>query len=285
MSLSLSRTHVTIFQPYLSEAQKKGIDPFFTPLNHMANPKPLWREYYLQQKIPILLEKNNADYIGIFSPKFEKKSLLSGCDVFNHIKKNPGYDIYLFHPSPQYHGIYYNLWDQAEAGHPGITDLTQAVLNKTNPEIVLNKIGRHTDKMVCCNYWVATPSFWQKFMAFLNPIAHEMIQNPEHYFQLTTYDFGALPFFPFIIERMVSTFLIANPEITFLPYCYSADKLDKLMYHDFQRALYEKTQPIIHNFNNLYGNDWPQSARDDLIAMRSEFSAALKMLDKTYRWE
>lgn len=91
-------------------------------LRHLITSKIPIQNYtnFLLQSIFNQLDQLQSDYVGLFSLKFSKKSLLEAKDVMSHIQNNPGYDVYLFNPYPQEDFMFYNIWDHGEFSHPGI---------------------------------------------------------------------------------------------------------------------------------------------------------------------
>lgn len=252
----------------MNQEQLTLVDPLFLPFDHQENPYPELYEYFLLAKIYEKLDEIEASHIGLFSLRFGKKSLLTGLDVTQHIQNNPGFDVYLFNPFPQEDHLYYNIWNQGEFNHPNIVKITQEILNTTHPEIILGNLGRPCNKTLFCNYWVGTKAFWKCYMRFLIPIAEKMISIPNTYLSDTAYHRGATPFFPFIIERMLSTFLMTYDEYKSLSYKYSDDMLEKLIIHEYEREMCNKIRPYTEACDKKYGNVWPEQVQQELAALR-----------------
>ncbi|MCX7126149.1 MAG: hypothetical protein NTU49_10560 [Gammaproteobacteria bacterium] len=269
---------VCIFQPYLNDEQCKLVNPAFVPFDHSKNPNPDQREYLILKTIFEGLGHIKEEYIGLFSQRFGKKSLLDADQVLNHIAQNPGHDIYLFNPFPQNDLMFYNVWDQGEFCHKHITALTQDVLNETYPEIILDHLGRSRQKTVYCNFWVAKKSFWEDFMPFLLTIGEKMISTPEKYFKNTTYHMGDMPIFTFIIERLISTYLMAYNKHTFLPYQYPDNFIQRLIHHEYEGQLYQRLSILVRKLDKQYGDTWPASAKKELIDTRLKICGELAQL-------
>ncbi|MCX7125554.1 MAG: hypothetical protein NTU49_07385 [Gammaproteobacteria bacterium] len=270
---------VTVFQPYFTKDQCQSIDSLFTPFDNIKNPHPKLYEFFLLQSIFNQLDQLQSDYVGLFSLKFSKKSLLEAKDVMSHIQNNPGYDVYLFNPYPQEDFMFYNIWDHGEFSHPGIKKITQFALDKTNSGIKISGLNRPLGKSLFCNFWVGSKAFWHRYFNFLQPIAEFMIKNPEVYFIDTIYGgFDPAVFFPFIVERLFSMFLMTHEDIRFCSYEYKPKMLDQLCIHRFELELYKKLSPIAVKFDAEYGAIWPESVQNFFSEKRSLFNEALNTL-------
>ena len=98
--------------------------------------------------------------------------------------------------------------------------LAQEVFDALDYPIHLQNFPRSDAQTTCfSNFWVATPPFWDEFMAFALPVYHYMLdqRRAARFFQPTYHDSGA-EIFPFIIERLFTTFIITRPEFKVLAY-------------------------------------------------------------------
>ena len=64
---------IHLYQIFYNSETKALIDPDFLPLDNSANARPDWFEYWPIRNL--LQEKNfsDEDYLGVFSPKFNRK--------------------------------------------------------------------------------------------------------------------------------------------------------------------------------------------------------------------
>lgn len=265
----MNKQNLLIYQPFLNQEQLELVDPLFVALNHTKNPQPLLREYPLFKEIFQNLKQISADYIGLFSIKFSQKTFLSGVDVQNFINKNPGYDVYLFNPFPQNSDLFYTIWEEAEYQHPGITQITKKILELSQTKVDLTNFGRTPQQTVYCNFWVGSKTFWNKYFSFLIPIAENMIAHPETYLVNTSYYHGPLPFFPFIVERLVTTFLVQSSDIKYKSYVFPNSIKETLFVHQYQREVHKIVQPLTQKLDKLYGDKWPKDAQVGLSNLRS----------------
>lgn len=266
---------IQILQSYFSSQHIKALDPDFVPYDNISNPQPEWCEYYLFHKIFSELDAIPASYIGLFSYKFQQKALMTGAEVKKHIHAHPGFDVYLFNPYPYESYIFYNLWEQGDYYHSGILDLAQEALWKTGFEIDLHKMGRVKSIAQHCNFWVGNKKFWQDYMGFLMPIANFMLSN-QKFFTPTTYELGPKPFFPFIIERLFTTYLAFKSTHTVCSYTYPEPQFIQLAVNEMQAQAYAQLSPLIKEWDSQHGECWPFSIRQALVQARNKVMAKLE---------
>lgn len=266
---NLTDTPISIFQPYIFQDEKKIIEDQYIPFDHSLNPLPDLREYYLFQKIYETLPDIKSKYIGLFSNKFGRKTYLTGGDVKKFILDNDGYDVYLFNPYPYEDDIFYNIWSHGEYYHPGIFELAQNALQSIYPNLNLHDLNRCREKAIFCNFWVGSKTFWHEYINFLKPIAN-LMQLKKEYFSSTTYERGPTPYFPFIIERLLTFYLVMNAKWKVKSYIYPNFMIEKLMMSEFHWQMYRAMSPFVKTQDEKYGSIWPQSVRDELDHLRVE---------------
>jgi hypothetical protein len=209
-----------IRQIYFAKEQEVSLEPVFTPLPNLDNPFPERREFYLFERFYREKRHEQADLSGLFSHKFGQKTGLAGEAFIAWVKANPGYDAYFINPFPRPVYRFFNIWEQGEKSHHGLIELAQAAFDSQGYAINLKTFPR-TDGQTTCfsNFWVATPAFWDDFMAFALPVYHYMLEegNAPHYFQPTYHD-SEVAIFPFIMERLFTTFVVLHPRYKVLPY-------------------------------------------------------------------
>lgn len=205
---------VNIHQIYFAQGQESSLEPAFIPLPNLDNPFPQRREFFLFERFYSDKAYADADLTGLVSHKFRQKTQLTGEAFIRWIKDNPGYDAYFINPFPQTVYWFFNIWEQGEKSHRGIMKLAQEVFDELGYKIDLKAFPRTDLKTTSfSNFWVATPKFWEDFMAFALPVYHHMIDETHagRFFQSTYHDSEA-EIFPFIIERLFTTFIVTHPE-------------------------------------------------------------------------
>jgi hypothetical protein len=248
---------INIFQPYYLKEHLGMLDKTFIPYDNTENPHPELCEYYLFKKINDELQTIDADYIGLFSYKFNKKALITGQDVKQFMYAHPGFDVYLFNPYPYESYIFHDIWEHGEYYHSGITELTQEALNKAGYDFNLKTMHRAKHLSLHCNFWVGTKQFWHDYLNFLTPLA-DIMQSDSRYFNLTTYELGPTAFFPFKSNHRVCS------------YQYPESFFTNLTVNDTHTEAYQLIAPLIREFDECYGDHWPISARNKLVQLRED---------------
>lgn len=172
-------------------------------------------------------EYNNFDnykenYIGFISWKFNIKTKKQPVDFYHFIENHPGYDLYAMQPwglSKFHKGIWKQGDDYCQPSG-SIVSIVNDFSKKLSLKNIIDDKSR-LDKTILCNYWVGTKKVWQDYMAFTLPIAQYMIDISKtddslrkRLFQRTTNQsstWGNL--FPYIMERLITSFLISRPDI------------------------------------------------------------------------
>lgn len=80
-----------------------------------------------------------------------------------------------------------------------------------------------------CNYWVATADFWQQYLNFTRPLYDYLIkdaspQEREFLWRRASPTINS-SYFPFIFERMFTTFLTTRSDAKCLGYVYNVKEL------------------------------------------------------------
>ncbi|PTB20713.1 hypothetical protein C9I57_12910 [Trinickia symbiotica] len=207
-------------------------------------------------------------FTGIFSPKFQLKSLISGDEFIDFVRRNDDADVCLFNPYPSTNFLSFNVWMHGEAFHPGLTSKAQALLDICGIGWDIASVPRHTASTLCySNFWVGTPGFWDMYVGMiLDPIARFLEENPEHpvaidVLQATTH-YTSAPFLPFIVERLFTTFLSINPQIKVV--AHEAPYVNIMMYcqTEFERDIVREMAPWVR------AADASGSFSDELICMQ-----------------
>ena len=207
---------IAIYEPQYKPGQIISDNKLF-PLE-VDNLQPYFREFKHLIKLYLTKKYLEADYTGLFSPKFSLKSKISAEEFILFVENNPGSDVYFINPFPQLRYISYNVWMQGEYAHPGITDIAQDLLDLAGVSIDLKSSPRNDERTLCySNFWVASPNFWKKYFSeILEPIWQLIINNStssviKSALELTNHTDPA-PLLPFIIERLFSTYISINSD-------------------------------------------------------------------------
>lgn len=219
---------VKIHQIFFDPAQRVGLDPAFLPYDNCSNPRPELREFYVFAQAVKSGLVDQADYTGLFSWKFYEKTGLLGEAVKSFIQKNQGYDVYII--NPMIHDLRFrNVWVQGEQYHTGMIAMTEALLRELGFKVDLKQLRMGAKTMAYCNYWVATPQFWHAYFEFLQSCYRVISETysdeqRQQMFQRADRKIDA-SYFPFIVERLFSTYLLQNPQWRVCSYRFSMAEL------------------------------------------------------------
>jgi len=213
---------IQIGQIYYDASQLPLLDPAFTPYDNTANENREFAEYHIFEKEYHAGKIADDALTGYVSWKFVDKTRLAGSRFMDFVAANPGYDVYFINPFPMQMKFFKSLWQQGEFFHPGITQLSEEILRLAGYEIDLNSAVHDRKTALYCNYWVGTRQFWNRYMAFMQPIVEVLRSrlSPTQKEKLHSIaDFGNdFSYIAFIIERLFTTLLQHDKNIRYLAY-------------------------------------------------------------------
>jgi hypothetical protein len=201
--------HTICYAPGMAEA----VDPGFLPFDVTADPQvdrretahmlTFWRQG-LHREYPVT---------GLLSPKFTAKTGISG-QIFNEfIADNPGYDVWFINPYPHYFYLSFNIWEHGETWYPGLCDRASKVFAAAGVTTDLSKFPRSTKQtLLFSDIWAGTAEFWDRFMGFVSAMSAHA-ETIGSVFDVVPYEDGHAVYFPFIFERLFTTFLVMHPDI------------------------------------------------------------------------
>lgn len=196
----------------------------FLPLPLPDNRYASWREFRIFVDFFRRGGHTNADMTGIFSPKFQLKSNITGQQFIDFAQSHAEADVCFINVFPTIPYYSYNVWMQGESTHPGLLQRAQALLAASGIDWDLSATPRHNGANLCYgNFWVGTPAFWQAYVGgVLDPIARFLETNPDAPEARAVFDAAPhtveAPFLPFITERLFSTFLSLHPALKVVPF-------------------------------------------------------------------
>jgi len=252
---------VSIYQIQYSDMVVGGFDPDFIKYDCREHPEDEKREIAHMQRFfdEGVWKNNNSQYFGLISPKFNNKSKLRGSEFIHWINSNPGYDVYFFNPFPQLSYWNFNVWTQGEFWHPGLADLANALFAAAGLSIRVDKLPRNTAaSSLYSNYWVGNEKFWRIYMAFVRKLVAAVDDlaavERKKLFELAPH-YAPATYFPFVFERLFSTFLVLHGDIACLPYHYRRDEILDRCDNDMERFIIREWPEMI--------DTWDASGRDD----------------------
>ena len=262
-----------IFQICFEKDQLNNVDPLLTPFDNTENKYPELREYYNFFKVVDDGLTDDLHAWGMFGPRWKEKMRHDSRLVFDCIENDTSYDVYLFNHARIHDALTFNVWEQGELFHKGIRNVASKCLEQMgyDPDVVNNLM---TDQTSCyCNYFVAKKEFWKEYLEFLKRVREELDNLPE---DLATIYHGSanysrdsnLNMFPFIVERMLSTFLLLNPKFKVYarPYDYTLYEGSLKNFTDVMISLNNlKKLAMKHDSSEIF-EQW-NSLRDFFIKM------------------
>jgi hypothetical protein len=252
---AMPQSRVVIYQNYYDPGQRGQLACAFTPHDWTTNPSPELREIAPMLHLYDAGLHAQGDVVGLVSWKFEQKAKISAQAFIDFVHEHPGYDAYFVNPFPQiaYHS--FNIWAHAEVWHPGITALTQRLLDFCGMPVRLDALGRSDrSTLLYANYWAGTPAFWARYVAFVRPLVTAMTSTlPEHervqYWSPSTYHVAA-PQAPFIFERLFTTLLLASPDVRALAYPHTAEQVKAACWNEVERDVVECFGPLVDRWDS-----------------------------------
>lgn len=162
-------------------------------------------------------------YSGTVSWKFENKAKISKAEFFQAIAQNPGFDVYFLNPF-WLQLFWKNIWIQGDSYHPGILNYAQDAVRRAGHTLDLRSQTHDSTTFAFCNFWVGNQKFWDAFMAFALPIYDVLEKDldlPPHKDLLVDRFNMQCGFFPYVMERMFTTFVATHKDLKVFSYRYS----------------------------------------------------------------
>ena len=214
VSANLDDASIKIFQIYYHDRQLPFLDPDFEPYDNAGDKSPLL-EFNVFAKLLQSNKLQDAKLWGALSWKFGQKTGLTGARFKQEIAANPGYDVYFCNPHAEVEALYHNLWLQGEVSHPNFIALSKEIFEVAGlPAELLTEIQPSLN-FATANYFVATPSFWKRYAAFISRILLAANKKLSPTARAIMFSSTADPtgvhaeasYIPFIVERLFSVFL------------------------------------------------------------------------------
>ena len=206
-----------IYQIYYNERTKNSLDPGFIPLDNSENLRPDWYEFHVIRSFLNKTKLNDNEWYGFLSPNFRGKTRLTSKAINNFLDFSEGKaEVALIPAGWDQIAYFQNPFEQGEIWHPGITELSQSVLNFMDFNVNLIDTVYHSGNFAFSNYIIAKPDYWYKWLSFANTF-FELVENNSTnlstYLQKhTTYGSSAdqAPIKTFIQERMPFLIILKN---------------------------------------------------------------------------
>lgn len=211
------KVSVQIHQIYFKPDQKKFLDQDAIPYDNSGRRHPLF-EYEVFRRLNADDETRKSHLWGAVSWKFVESMGFSVASFKQFIVKNPGYDVYFCNPHPSIESLYENLWIQGEIAHPNFLQLANAFLDAAGLDSQVTKTVVPSGYIASANYFVGSHKFWNMYLEFVDTALLKAEKNlpPEIWSELSSpvADHKGLHngsnYFPFLIERLLTEFLLLH---------------------------------------------------------------------------
>jgi hypothetical protein len=184
-------------------------------------------------------EQNFSDLTGFFSWKFGQKMKIDFERVQGFVHSAPGMDCYIFCHSPYQTAYFFNVWQQGEHWHGGVSTKAEALLAKIGYPLDLSKSVDHHLTTAYSNYWIGSQRFWRAWLDFMGRVFDEIeaqkpgtegIDGQSAFWTASGIVSGgghvqALPMFTYIVERLFSVFVKLHPEYRIVAWEYPPEEL------------------------------------------------------------
>lgn len=205
---------IRVFQIYFEGWQRELLDPAFYPLDNSRSNSEL-REFEVFEKLQRNAATQGATLWGALSWRFAEKTGMAGAEWVKQIVGHPGKDVYFCNPHPDNECLFHNMWLQGETSHPQFLAVTKAFLMAAGLDNKDVDSIHPSASFSAANYFVATPEFWSKYIAFvrkvlvaadkrmppaLRDLMHSPLADDRNLHAGATY-------LPFIVERLLPIFM------------------------------------------------------------------------------
>jgi len=217
---------------------------------YISNKNPERRE--LQAYIEVYKRRlySQKGYTGVFSPKFELKCRVTLHDFAQFAARQRVTTCHI-NPFPQIAYWSYNVWEQGEIAHNGLTHAAQQLLDAVGIDLQLVNTPRHSSRLLAySNFWVGNADFWYRYVGqVLVPISNFLDRLPNHQAAIevlqNTLHTDSAPFLPFVVERLYSTW-VSTQSLDFASYPQSAQDIEQDYCNNaFERLLFQQMRAPI----------------------------------------
>jgi hypothetical protein len=238
--------HTICYKPGMADT----IDPAFLPYDVTSDPQIERRETAHMLSFWRQGLHRNYRASGLLSPKFAQKTGFSGPLFHDLINNNPDFDVWFVNPYPASFYLSYNIWEQGECWHPGLCEASAQVFAAANIAIDPRDFPRSTkNTLLFSNFWAGTPDFWDQFMPFVDLISTHAEKLPG--ISERTFYFGQnASYWPFLFERLFTTFLVMRPDIKVRYIKYETPHILQMCPTKTQTLLIREWAPLIDKWDS-----------------------------------
>jgi len=209
----------------------------FLPLDHTANERSDWQEYWPIRKFLLNNELDEDCLYGFLSPRFTDKTGLDGVRLMQFLsKEGVGKDVVTISPQPDMGAMFLNVFAQNELFDPGFCETADAFFSTIGLNVKPQACVMDSTHIVFSNYFFAKPAFWRRWLEVNERIFYLCEEQPEFASQIgllkkTTYRDGVQRKV-FLMERIASCLILSEPQWQVANYntflcAYSASRLNE----------------------------------------------------------
>lgn len=264
------RKDVVAFEPLYRLGQTLS-DDVLTPLDWQKNPLPTWREFALYLHVFREQKHKHAQMTGILSPKFKLKTGIAPKSFLDFVRANISADVVYINPFPQIPYFSYNVWMQGEVAHPGLTQCGQDLIRAAGLPWRLSELRRQKHDVVCySNFWLGSQEFWEGYVGrVLQPIGSYLEANRNSAISRAvlqdTLHTDPVPYLPFIIERLFSTYLSETPEVSRAAWMFTPDEVRDRCVNQYERILVDGMRIEVRDADE--SGDYPEGLKAEMKLM------------------
>jgi hypothetical protein len=263
---------IGIYQPFFKASVIERLDPGFMALDWLLNPTPALRELALHQHIAVQGIYSRHQLTGLLSPKFFSKTNLRSQQVYAWIADNPGHDIYLINGGPYGPYTTYNSVERSKiTHHPAFESWMRALCGTIGFELPKDFLRQTNANRCACNYWIASPTFWESWVREVVTPIFEMMRSCKETDEIFAYVKYRSPTpaynVTFIYERLID-YYVAQKKINAIHYPWNAQTVLSLNYHPSVRVYLEEMIPLVDRIDAA--GPWSES---DKAWLKERFAA------------
>ena len=247
-----------------------SVEAPFLPLDHTANERSDWQEYWPIRKFLLNNELDEDCLYGFLSPRFTDKTGLDGERLMAFLSlEGVGKDVVTISPQPDMGAMFLNVFAQNELFDPGFCETADAFFKTIGIDIDPKTCVMDSTQIVFSNYFFAKPAFWRRWLQVNERIFYLCEDQSDYATKIgllnkTSYRDGVQRKV-FLMERIASALLVTEPNWqvgnynTFLC-AYSASRLNEFpgecQTADALKMAWNKTNNdfFIYEFHKLISN-------------------------------
>jgi hypothetical protein len=269
-----------IYQAYFGESQRQQVAPIAVPYDVAGNTANDQREYELFRRIYAARSRDAGPW-GLVSGKFELKTMIPLDEFYRFASARlaSGFDCVFVNPMIGNEAMHLNVWEQWWVANEDIKTLC-GFLETVAP--IHSGMPMGYEDFCFCNYFVGTERFWQAYFAYVEQFSEALEHERRRGTPLGQFYGGSASYEknpditmrPFIIERLLSSFLSTHPEISRTGYSLAEPV--------YRAKFGTRMGEILHHLSSVKNRAiaaGDQALFDQWGAMRSElFPLAMKFI-------